>query len=63
MVADFVNSQLFNTDFCGTWAGQQWSASPTCSKHASSCNDYVAANPGVYSDSYWLINSVRVYNG
>lgn len=56
-------SILFNTDFCGSWAGQFWDDSPTCSPHAATCADYVAANPKVFSDSYWLINSVRVYNG
>jgi len=56
-------SFLFNTDFCGTWAGLQWGASSYCSPKAATCNDYVAANPSAFSESYWLINYVKVFTG
>ena len=52
---------MFNTDFCGDWAGKQWKNSPVCSKLASTCNAYAAANPAAYSQSHWLIDWVRVY--
>lgn len=53
---------VFNTDFCGDWAGNVWSTDATCSKLASTCQEYVAANPADFKDAYWLINSVKVYN-
>ncbi|KAI4156494.1 MAG: hypothetical protein LQ340_000243 [Diploschistes diacapsis] len=55
------NNLMFDTTFCGDWAGKQWGASSTCSKLAPTCDAYAAANPAAYSQSYWLINSVRVY--
>ncbi|KAH8675700.1 concanavalin A-like lectin/glucanase domain-containing protein [Xylariales sp. PMI_506] len=53
---------VFNTDFCGDWAGEVWSTDATCSSLAATCDDYVAANPKVFRDAYWLINSVKVYS-
>lgn len=52
---------VFDTTFCGDWAGNVWSSSPTCSKLATSCSAYVAANPTAFAEAYWLINSVKVY--
>ncbi|EOO02045.1 putative glycoside hydrolase family 16 protein [Phaeoacremonium minimum UCRPA7] len=58
----FMNHNLvFNTDFCGDWAGQVWSQDATCSSLAATCNDYVANNPRAFVEAYWLINSVKVY--
>ncbi|KAL3707176.1 hypothetical protein TMatcc_005153 [Talaromyces marneffei ATCC 18224] len=61
---------IFNIDFCGENAsGSNWnqpassSSSQSCadSTSFSSCEAYVAANPQAFSNSYFLINSVRVY--
>jgi hypothetical protein len=52
---------IFDTTFCGDWAGQVWS-SGSCASKAATCTDYVAQNPSAFKDSYWLINSVKVYN-
>ncbi|KAK1757488.1 concanavalin A-like lectin/glucanase domain-containing protein [Echria macrotheca] len=54
-------SIVFNTDFCGGWAGKDWSTDAVCSKLARTCEEYVGANPGAFEDAYWLINSVKVY--
>jgi len=51
---------IINTAFCGNWAGAVWS-SGSCTSAASTCNQYVAANPGAFSEAYWLVNSVKVY--
>jgi hypothetical protein len=59
----FQNHNLvFDTTFCGGWAGQDsvWGSS-SCSTLASTCNDYVANNPAAFTDAFWLINSVKVY--
>lgn len=53
---------VFNTDFCGDWAGEVWSEDETCSSLASTCQEYVATNAGDFQDAYWLINSVKVFN-
>ena len=51
---------IFDTTFCGQWAGDAW-ANSACSSLAPTCNDYVAQNPSAFADSYFLINSVKVY--
>jgi hypothetical protein len=54
------NSIIFDTTFCGDWAGSVW-GSGSCASLASSCQDYVAANPKAFTNAYWAINSVKVY--
>lgn len=59
----FQNHNLvFDTTFCGDWAGQDsvWGSS-SCSRLAPTCSDYVANNPAAFTEAYWLINSVKVY--
>lgn len=58
----FMNHNIvFDTTFCGDWAGQTWSSDATCGKLADACNDYVAQNPEAFKEAYWLINSVKVF--
>ncbi|MCJ1246138.1 hypothetical protein MMC30_003343 [Trapelia coarctata] len=57
----FKNMQIiFDTTFCGAWAGAVWPQS-YCGTVDSSCVDYVAKNPQAFADGYWLVNSVKVY--
>jgi hypothetical protein len=57
----FKNHNLvFDTTFCGSWAGSVWPSS-SCSSLAATCDDYVANNPAAFANAYWLINSVKVY--
>lgn len=61
--AHFANMNLvFDTTFCGDWAGQAsvWSSSG-CSALASTCTDYVSNSPGAFAPAYWLLNTVKVY--
>jgi len=51
---------IFDTTFCGSWAGNVW-GNGACASAASTCDEYVANNPGAFVDAYWLINSVKVY--
>jgi hypothetical protein len=51
---------VFDTTFCGDWAGNSWSSS-SCSVKADTCNSYVQNNPNAFSDAYWTINSLKVY--
>ncbi|CAD0112943.1 unnamed protein product [Aureobasidium uvarum] len=58
----FSNNQIvFDVTFCGDWAGSVWSSDPTCSALSGSCTDYVANNPGAFSNAYWSINSLKVF--
>lgn len=58
----FMNHQIiFNTAFCGEWAGRVFSKDPVCSKLATTCDEYVASNPGEFKEAYWSINSVKVF--
>jgi hypothetical protein len=61
---NFKDHQIvFDTTFCGQWAGQQnvWSQDAVCGQKAATCNDFVANNPSAFIESYWQINSVKVY--
>jgi hypothetical protein len=58
----FSNNQIvFDVTFCGDWAGSAWGSDPTCAPLGGSCNNYVANNPSAFKNSYWSINSLRVY--
>lgn len=58
----FMNNNIvFDTTFCGDWAGQVFSSDSTCSALASNCTDYVQNNPSAFADAYWAINSLKVY--
>jgi hypothetical protein len=47
----FINNNfVFDTTFCGDWAGSVWSNDQTCSKLATTCEEYVAGNPGAFID-------------
>ncbi|KAK2761284.1 hypothetical protein FQN54_001806 [Arachnomyces sp. PD_36] len=54
-------SIIFDTTFCGDWAGSVWDVTPTCASKADSCEAYVADNPADFEDAYWLVNSIHVY--
>jgi hypothetical protein len=60
-IDSFFNSQqiVFDTTFCGQWAGAVWGDS--CSSLADTCVDYVANNPTAFAQSYWEVNSIKVY--
>ncbi|GAM82704.1 hypothetical protein ANO11243_006880 [Dothideomycetidae sp. 11243] len=58
----FQNNQIvFDTTFCGDWAGNVWSETGGQSSGSSTCDAYVANNPGAFVDAYWKINSLKVY--
>ncbi|KAF2396689.1 endo-1,3(4)-beta-glucanase-like protein [Trichodelitschia bisporula] len=53
-------SVIVQTTFCGGWAGQLWDKG-SCAGRAPTCNEYVARNPGTFSEAYWVINSIKIY--
>ncbi|KAL8778360.1 MAG: hypothetical protein Q9213_007448 [Squamulea squamosa] len=58
----FMNNNIvFDTTFCGDWAGAVWSQDGTCSALAGTCQEYVQNHPEAFADAYWTINSLKVY--
>ncbi|KAI7091125.1 endo-1,3(4)-beta-glucanase [Hortaea werneckii] len=51
---------VFDTTFCGDWAGNTWGSS-SCSSKANTCNDFVQNNPQAFEEAYWSINALKVY--
>ncbi|RJE22200.1 endo-1,34-beta-glucanase [Aspergillus sclerotialis] len=52
---------VFDTTFCGDWAGNTWGSSGCASK--GSCTDFVANNPAAFKEAFWKVNSLKVYQG
>ena len=63
--SNFKNQQIvFDTTFCGQWAGEVWGGSSCAqSTGAGSCEEYVGQNPSAFKDAYWTVNSLKVYSG
>ena len=57
----FQNLQIiFDTTFCGQWAGVDWTTS-SCASLAPTCEAYVTDNPSAFVDAYWAINTLQVF--
>lgn len=56
------NNIVFDTTFCGDWAGQVWSTSGCASTQYPTCESFVENNPSAFQNAYWQINSLRVYS-
>ncbi|KAI4276860.1 MAG: hypothetical protein LQ337_002207 [Flavoplaca oasis] len=63
-VDTFFNNQqiIFDTTFCGVWAGTVWADDPKRSSLAPTCEEYVKNNPKAFADAYWTINALKVYS-
>lgn len=58
----FKDQQLIvGTTLCGDWAGNAWNTSETCASKAPTCDQYVADNPAAFSEAYWAIDSLQVF--
>ncbi|WRT66161.1 uncharacterized protein IL334_003114 [Kwoniella shivajii] len=56
---DFNNHVIvFDLTFCGDYAG----ATYTSSGCPGTCSTFVRSNPAAFSEAYWSLNSLRVYN-
>ena len=59
--AHFQNQNIvFDTTFCGAWAGAAWGSSG-CASKASSCQAFVQNNPSAFAEAYWTVNSLQVF--
>ncbi|KAH0372864.1 glycoside hydrolase family 16 protein, partial [Aureobasidium melanogenum] len=60
----FINHRMvFDTTFCGNWAGSVYS-STSCPLAGTSngCVEYVAGNPSAFKDAYWEVNYIKVFS-
>jgi len=57
-------SIVINLTFCGDWAAESynWSKCKERTK-VDTCEEFVKNNPEAFKEAYWLINSLRVYQG
>lgn len=59
-----AQSFVFDVTFCGDWAGGVYGQSGcpmSGSDSSQSCISYVAKNPTAFEQTYWEINSVKIY--
>lgn len=61
--ANFKNHKIIlDTTFCGDFTDAVWSSEGcAASTGFSTCAAFVGANPGAFSNAYWDINSIKVY--
>ena len=53
---------VFDTTFCGDWAGAASVWSNSCPMYNSqSCSDYVINNPSAFKEAYWSINYLKIF--
>jgi hypothetical protein len=51
---------IIDTTFCGQWAGGAWKDG-SCAEKANTCEEYVRDNPEAFTEAYWEINALKVY--
>lgn len=52
---------IFNTTFCGDWAGQEWGKSCGKKTGAATCEAYVRDNPEAFAESFWEVRGLKWY--
>ncbi|KIK70407.1 glycoside hydrolase family 16 protein [Collybiopsis luxurians FD-317 M1] len=65
----YQQSAIFDTTFCGDWSGSVWSDSgipgqeQSCAQRTgySTCEAFVKAEGSAFSQAYWEIKSVKIY--
>ncbi|KAI1761104.1 concanavalin A-like lectin/glucanase domain-containing protein [Hypoxylon sp. FL1150] len=57
----FNMSLVFNINFCGDYAGNVWGKADQCNQLAPTCEEFVAGSPSSFSEAYWDINFIDVY--
>ncbi|KAL8690261.1 MAG: hypothetical protein Q9224_004445, partial [Gallowayella concinna] len=53
------NNIVFDTTFCGDWAGGVWGQDGTCAATGMSCVDFVRERPEVFAEAFWTVNSLK----
>lgn len=53
---------IFDTTFCGEWAGREWESSGCKAKTGvQTCEAYVGGQPEKFEEAYWEVEGVRWY--
>jgi nicotinate-nucleotide pyrophosphorylase (carboxylating) len=50
---------IFNTAFCGDWAGKEWDQGCAAKTGVQTCEEYVGENPEAFREAYWEIEGLR----
>ncbi|KAF2679039.1 glycoside hydrolase family 16 protein, partial [Lentithecium fluviatile CBS 122367] len=52
---------VFDTTFCGEWAGKVWDQGCAAKTGVATCQEYVQNNPEVFANAYWEVGGLRWY--
>jgi hypothetical protein len=52
---------VFDTTFCGEWAGKVWDDSCAAKTGVKTCQEFVQNNPDKFADAYWEVKGLRWY--
>ncbi|XP_014552484.1 glycoside hydrolase family 16 protein [Bipolaris victoriae FI3] len=56
----FVDMKIvFNTAFCGEWAGKVWDEECAAKTGVETCEEYVRGNPDAFREAYWEVEGLR----
>ncbi|KAH7095121.1 concanavalin A-like lectin/glucanase domain-containing protein [Paraphoma chrysanthemicola] len=50
---------IFNTAFCGEWAGKEWDRSCAEKTGVDTCDAYVRDHPEVFKEAYWEVSGLK----
>ena len=61
-----IDLQVINTSFCGSWAGDDfvntnYAGQCKTKTKAKDCKTWVAQNPSDFVNTYWEINSIKLF--
>jgi hypothetical protein len=62
---DFFTAQtaIFDTTFCGDWAGATWGSSGCAEKTGyGDCSSFVSARGDAFHEAYWKVNYVKYFS-
>ena len=54
------NNLVFDTTFCGDWAGNTF-GSCSAANNGQSCQAFVQNNPSAFANAFWSVNALKVY--
>jgi hypothetical protein len=57
------HSIIFDTTFCGDYGNSDWNqpGASCMAANPGTCTNYVANNPSAFSQAFWSVNSIKVY--
>lgn len=50
---------IFDTTFCGEWAGKEWDKSCAAKTGVDTCEAYVRDNPEAFTEAYWEVAGLK----